>query len=975
MSVVQAHDCGGLTLDSRKNVRVGRTTTAAAAVVVLTVSLLIGLPRGYNAAASARFKAQAAQILAGAFSGTTSDCGPSTSLSGVKLCGESGSTGSVAVARLAARAEDRKARGDPEAARVLAIIDLGTADSSGKSIDRAISSLQTLRVEAVEPLRTSIDLSAAFLIRGDQSQSLLDYAESVEAAAGALDIDSTSSAARRNLTLGLKRMCIAGQPRTGVTPDLHTVLETQLVQWAEAVVERLPVADSILNAIRRRAERIEDQTLRDAVAAIAAASPTDRARIATAHIAYGAGRAAYNSSAYRDAALHFGRAHDTPVRSLAMWAELFGAASAVYLRDAANGERRMRAVIAGVDSVRFPSLAGRAYWMLGTTLLQSTDYEGALEAYELAGPLLQRAAEGENAAAIAYLLAETRFHLGDHRAAFTQSLTALCALAPHHSSRWLHNLILVSSRRLAARGLMYTAQSLQSHGVGVAARSGRLSTHAEALLGRAQLSAAAGDTIGVRTGIAEAVQLINRVPAGPIREQLLADSRVIQATVTPDAHGRTALDSAVSIAERSNNGVRVMRALTARAGAHAVAGNSSAALRDLARLTQMISQQRTALSHTAYRASLADAAASAFDRLALLHLASGDVEQALATIRTSRGAALRRSRGAVLATYAVLADTLVTWIETGTQVHLERQHVDTSALRATVERVIRRLEVGDARADDDLSALYELLFAPVAAHVSAGSSLALEVDRYLAHVPFAALRNRRSGRYVLDDYTVSLRLPVDATPVPPKPSGGREPVLVIGDPAFAAIEFPALERLRHGSAEARGVSALHAHSTTLAASQSTRAAVIEGMQNAAVMHFAGHALFDPRDPDQSLLVLAPTADDRGALTANDIRKLDLSRMKLAVLSACQTMSSSGGRAGFGGMTSAFLAAGATAVIGSVWRVDDEATLNLMTALHRHYAATQDAPGALRAAQLELRQSPDPALQAPSGWGGFVHATR
>lgn len=87
------------------------------------------------------------------------------------------------------------------------------------------------------------------------------------------------------------------------------------------------------------------------------------------------------------------------------------------------------------------------------------------------------------------------------------------------------------------------------------------------------------------------------------------------------------------------------------------------------------------------------------------------------------------------------------------------------------------------------------------------------------------------------------------------------------------------------------------------------------------------------------------------------------------------------------LATAFLAAGATAVIGTRWPVDDDTTAILSLRLHHHLHAGRSPAEALRRAQLdllrpseEMRATLDPHLAAvgsarlshPAGWAGQVH---
>lgn len=134
-----------------------------------------------------------------------------------------------------------------------------------------------------------------------------------------------------------------------------------------------------------------------------------------------------------------------------------------------------------------------------------------------------------------------------------------------------------------------------------------------------------------------------------------------------------------------------------------------------------------------------------------------------------------------------------------------------------------------------------------------------------------------------------------------------------------------------------------------------------------VFHFAGHSRVEPNRPWRSVLVVPDAAGD--PVDAARIAGLR-TRARLAVLSSCE---SAGGWIALGegvtGLTGAFLAAGAPAVLASLWPVDDSSTAELVGAFYRALARGRTTAGALRDAQAELRSRP--ATRAPFHWAGFV----
>ena len=136
-----------------------------------------------------------------------------------------------------------------------------------------------------------------------------------------------------------------------------------------------------------------------------------------------------------------------------------------------------------------------------------------------------------------------------------------------------------------------------------------------------------------------------------------------------------------------------------------------------------------------------------------------------------------------------------------------------------------------------------------------------------------------------------------------------------------------------------------------------------------LIHIAAHARILDQAPWQSTIAIAGGADS--GLVAREVADLRL-RATLVVLSSCE--SAGGGiRAGEGvaGLTSAFLAAGAPAVVSTLWPVDDRVTTGFMEAFYEAIADGHPAGEALGIAQREIRSRP--ATRAPFYWAGFVLA--
>lgn len=243
-----------------------------------------------------------------------------------------------------------------------------------------------------------------------------------------------------------------------------------------------------------------------------------------------------------------------------------------------------------------------------------------------------------------------------------------------------------------------------------------------------------------------------------------------------------------------------------------------------------------------------------------------------------------------------------------------------------------------------------------------------------------------------------------------------EDVVVFADPAFGGApeavaapsrgfltnRIPALPGTRR---EAEAIHGLFTEAVVHLGEAATEARLL-GVTHPAVLHVATHGLFveDPAtgedeqrgfvaqpssspapagaesaEPElqnpltRSALVLAGAAsraglrgDEDGLVTALEAATMDLDGTELVVLSACD---SGRGAIGIGdgvyGLRRALVIAGAQTLVTSLWRVDDDATRDLMTAYYSRLAAGSPRGAALREASRALRaRRPHPYFWAP-----------
>jgi len=153
----------------------------------------------------------------------------------------------------------------------------------------------------------------------------------------------------------------------------------------------------------------------------------------------------------------------------------------------------------------------------------------------------------------------------------------------------------------------------------------------------------------------------------------------------------------------------------------------------------------------------------------------------------------------------------------------------------------------------------------------------------------------------------------------------------------------------------------------------------EGLENAdltgyAIVHFATHGILNSKRPENSGLLLSTMGPDgksrNGFLRLSDVYQLHIP-VNLVVLSACRTGLGKDVRGeGLIGLTRGFMYAGASSVVASLWKVDDEATAELMKLFYTNMLQGGMKPtAALRAAQNTIRQNPN--WNSPYYWAAFT----
>lgn len=141
-----------------------------------------------------------------------------------------------------------------------------------------------------------------------------------------------------------------------------------------------------------------------------------------------------------------------------------------------------------------------------------------------------------------------------------------------------------------------------------------------------------------------------------------------------------------------------------------------------------------------------------------------------------------------------------------------------------------------------------------------------------------------------------------------------------------------------------------------------------------IIHFATHGYFNKANPIFSGVQLEADEKNDGRLDVHEILGLRLNA-DLVTLSACETALGSGYfsdvPAGdeFVGLTRAFLFAGSSSVVASLWEVNDRSTMQFMGSFYRRLRPAGGAAALAQAQRDMLRRGE--AYRHPYFWAPFV----
>lgn len=521
----------------------------------------------------------------------------------------------------------------------------------------------------------------------------------------------------------------------------------------------------------------------------------------------------------------------------------------------------------------------------------------------------------------------------------------------------------------------------------------------EALVRRAELHRRRNDLTAANRDISRCHTLITSVSEPADRDRLTAETTLASAEIAlahePELALKLATRARTAIARSGHLG-HLPRSLLTEAHAHLSLGDLSRAETALELALDAYEIRSNSIEDEELRIRFFESAQPVIDEMIRLYAVDlHSPARALSILESARARGLRErwsGRGSepaadlneiqaaldpstVVVYYTVLSDELLTWVITNTSLQLSRTRLPRGALARMVDRIRSAIKsAGEAEFQVALEPASHLLLEPVSQYLAGRNCLVVVPDRDLNGIPWTALRNPESQKYLIEDIAVRISPALLVEPDAPRKSAPLRTrrALIIGNPTFDTARHDA-PHLPGASMEAQSIAAYFDHATLLLRESATRASLLNSLPGAEILHVAAHVVVDDDWPLRSEILTASEIT-----RASDLAPLDLTLLELAYLSGCSTapMNEQASRFGIAGLSRMFLDSGVATVVGTLWEVDDRTSVEVALRFYSSLSRENRADQAFREAIVGWIGSDDQA--SPTAWAGyqlFAHLPR
>lgn len=759
-----------------------------------------------------------------------------------------------------------------------------------------------------------------------------------------------------------------------------------------------------------------DAMLRDSVAVIRRArseKPQVFHDLVIGHEVFSEGRTLFDEGRYQDALPMFAQAEQklsasyTPFRH---WATLYVTLCHYYAFDYKKVTKNLTLLQGEVETSSYPNLLGRILWIRGLTTLLQGDIVNSLRAYTEAAKYFRESGELGHLGAVERLIAQNLRYLGLHKQAWEFRLRALASLVAEGDRRRLQSLVQETATACLALNLPNAAVYFQAEALKIALRSRRPELITSALRRQAALFYQLGKDSEALKALQKASFHAAQVRDEYVRLSAEADRLVLESEILLEQQPGRALATltrAVEAFDATDYHLHMAHLLLARARAREATGDFRGAESDLRRAVEEVEAKAKMIVGDEKIASFFGEEQKAFDRLACFLASRGRTRESFAAAERGRARALltrlvaahRASEiptddrflapvdaAAVQSTltddlalveYLVIEDRVIIWVLTRKSIVYESIKLKAVKLDALVNEFRRAVVQGEKPRIERLAGkLYDLLFSPITARLVNVTKIVVVPSRSLSHLPFAALLDPKSGRFLVERYALGVSPSASVfahSRMVARASREARSALVVGVSQFTSVDSLSFGDLPGALREARRVATLYRRATLLLNANATAGALRGSIDKAEIVHVATHALISSNSPEYSLLMLGqiPGAGSHHVLSGADLAAMKLSGTRLWFLSACGTgtgylLEGEGTLS----LATILLGAGVGSVVASQWRVDDTYGEELATRFHAYLSQGQEAIMALQAAQLDLVRSNAPGGRNPQNWAPF-----
>jgi CHAT domain-containing protein len=821
----------------------------------------------------------------------------------------------------------------------------------------------------------------------DSTSRWADEAHKHELAEGGLRSDAATAAPE--LTHACARGDLDAVKRiAAIFPkESRTLAEEEILPgWAAAYLNGSPEETSRLRSARMLGLALRlssgESLIADIVASIDATAnePARRRQTAEAIVQYKEAREAQKQSRIDVAEKKLGNA-ERRLRAagnpLAILANLYRG-SATY---SANRYADVVPTIVENDESlarsRYLAARGLRGWIIGLASAQTGNLAASADSYERALSAFRQAGEMENVASMLNLRAEVLDYMTATDEGWTDRMAGLEMFGYRAISR--RPLIWMGVATAAIRDHYDYAADLILGEINRDAYSRQDARWmAEAAMWRAVARARIGDPFS--DGDLDAIRrTVARIDDTAVRARTEANLRFVTAEIRRSSAASPDLDEALDFYQKTNDRFNGTSALAQHAMTRAAATDFDSADANLVAAVSALEQQARDVPDPLMRTLFAERARALLllssqvqimrnRPLAALWLSDRARQVALRTFSQvatpaehadaellGRELLKKVPAGVTIVHQDLRSDQLLTWVIRDTGVYFAATPVSASSLIANIEEFRTKL-LGHSPEEtiQQGKALYTTLLGNVRDAIAGDGLLVYSPPPALRGVPIAVLDD--GAHFLVENRTIAITRSVGAYLSRRPTSTASESTALVALPP----PDPNSPSLEGALWEAATIAKLYgARGTSLTGSEATPARFTSIAPLFDVIHVGTHGRTDRR-PLQNAIEFGTAR-----LRAYDVLSMHLTRAPVVILAGCRTDDEMEGRSTLS-LASSFIAAGASAVVGSLWNVDDQGTARLMIDFHRQLLRGLSAADALRSAQ----QSAIVRHEDISSWAAF-----